>query len=69
MPGTHGSLTKAGKVKNATPKVERTGVNARKKKVPRIRFRKNYVKRIVQHRYPGQANSIAAQKYNRAKQD
>lgn len=68
MVGTHGSLTKAGKVKNATPKVEKTGVNGRKKKVPRIRFRKIYIKRIVEHKYPGQANSIAAQKFNRAAQ-
>ncbi|MHA1197560.1 MAG: 30S ribosomal protein S30e [Promethearchaeota archaeon] len=28
MPGSHGSLTKAGKVRQQTPKVERTGVNA-----------------------------------------
>ena len=31
MPGSHGSLTKAGKVKMQTPKVERSGVNSRKK--------------------------------------
>ncbi|MHA2260090.1 MAG: 30S ribosomal protein S30e, partial [Promethearchaeota archaeon] len=29
MPGSHGSLTKAGKVKSQTPKIERSGVNAR----------------------------------------
>lgn len=66
MPGSHGSLTKAGKVKNLTPKVERTGVNSRKKKVPRIRYRKLYTKRIILNRYGGQATSIAAQKYSRA---
>jgi len=36
MPGSHGSLTKAGKVKQQTPKIQRTGVNSRKKKPPRI---------------------------------
>jgi len=65
MPGSHGSLTKAGKVKNATPKVPRTGVNARKKKAPRIRFKKLYIKRVILNRYGGQATSIAAQKYSR----
>jgi small subunit ribosomal protein S30e len=68
MPGTHGSLTKAGKVRNVTPKVEKHGVNSRPKKIPRIRFRKNYLKRVMQSRYGGQPNSISAQKFNRAKE-
>jgi len=39
MPGSHGSLTKAGKVKQQTPKISRTGVNSEKKKPPRMRYR------------------------------
>ncbi|MFX1288501.1 MAG: 30S ribosomal protein S30e, partial [Promethearchaeota archaeon] len=39
MPGSHGSLTKAGKVKQQTPKIERSGVNSKKKKPQRMRFR------------------------------
>ena len=65
MPGSHGSLTKAGKVRQLTPKVPRTGVNAHSKKIPRVRNRKLYVKRVVLNRYGGQANSIAAQKHKR----
>lgn len=65
MPGSHGSLTKAGKVRQITPKVTRTGVNSRSKKIPRVRNRKLYVKRVVLNKYGGQANSIAAQKYAR----
>ena len=33
MPGSHGSLTKAGKVKMQTPKIDKTGVNSVKKKI------------------------------------
>ena len=66
MPGSHGSLTKAGKVRSITPKVPRTGVNSHKKKCPRVRNRKLYVKRVVLNRYGGQAESIAAQKHKRA---
>ena len=65
MPGSHGSLTKAGKVKNMTPKVPRTGVNSRQKKIPRVRNRNLYIKRVVKNVYGGQANSIAAQKHMR----
>ncbi len=67
MPGSHGSLTKAGKVRELTPKKERTGVNARSKKIPRRRYKMLYEKRIVKDKYGGQANSMAAQKYNRRK--
>lgn len=66
MPGSHGSLTKAGKVRQVTPKVERTGVNAHSKKIPRVRNHKLYIKRVILNRYGGQANSIAAQKHSRA---
>lgn len=66
MPGSHGSLTKAGKVRQITPKVDRTGVNSRSKKIPRVRNAKLYVKRVVLNRYGGQANSIAAQKHARS---
>ncbi|KAG2475696.1 MAG: 30S ribosomal protein S30e [Thaumarchaeota archaeon] len=48
---THGSLTKAGKVKGQTPKVEgrvRIGTNAI------IRNKENFRKRFTLKRYPGQ---------------
>ena len=62
MPGSHGSLTKAGKVRNLTPKVPRTGVNSRSKKIPRVRNRNLYIKRVISQAYGGQPNSMAAQK-------
>jgi small subunit ribosomal protein S30e len=65
MPGSHGSLTKAGKVRGQTPKVARTGVNAHSKKTPRMRNRDNYVKRILKHKYAGQATGMGAQKAER----
>ena len=65
MPGSHGSLTKAGKVRQLTPKVPRTGVDSHSKKIPRIRNQVLYQKRVVRQRYAGQANSINAQKHNR----
>lgn len=68
MPGSHGSLTKAGKVRQATPKVPRTGINSHAKRCPRIRNRKLFVKRVVLNKFGGQANSMAAQKHNRAAQ-
>ena len=45
MPGSHGSLTKAGKVRNQTPKVES---QAKMKEIPRIRNKKHYVRRVIQ---------------------
>jgi len=48
---THGSITKAGKVRSQTPKIQamvRTSV------MPRIRSRRNSEKRIVLGRRPGQ---------------
>jgi ribosomal protein S30 len=57
-----GSLTKAGKVKQQTPKVERTGVNAQKKKPPRMRYRELYKKRIINGAFGGQPDSLAAKR-------
>ncbi|NVM18504.1 MAG: 30S ribosomal protein S30e [Candidatus Lokiarchaeota archaeon] len=62
MPGSHGSLTKAGKVKQQTPKIERTGVNSKKKKPPRMRFRQLYVQRIIKSKYGGQKDSLGAKR-------
>ncbi|MFX0140018.1 MAG: 30S ribosomal protein S30e [Candidatus Hodarchaeota archaeon] len=62
MPGSHGSLTKAGKVKMQTPKIERTGVNANKKKPPRMRLRELYVERFVKGRFGGQQDSLGAKR-------
>jgi ribosomal protein S30 len=62
MPGSHGSLTKAGKVKQQTPKIERTGVNSQKKKPPRMRFRDLYVQRVEKGRYGGQRDSLGAKR-------
>lgn len=62
MPGSHGSLTKAGKVKMQTPKIKRSGVNSRKKKSPRMRFRDLYKARIVNGRFGGQQDSIGAKR-------
>jgi small subunit ribosomal protein S30e len=41
---THGSLTKAGKVRAQTPKIEGT---FRKSPIPRRRNRSNYKKRVL----------------------
>ncbi|MHA1687951.1 MAG: 30S ribosomal protein S30e [Promethearchaeota archaeon] len=62
MPGSHGSLTKAGKVRQQTPKISRSGVNAVPKKPPRMRFRELYVKRIIQKKYGGQPDSLGAKR-------
>lgn len=62
MPGSHGSLTKAGKVKMQTPKIERTGVNANKKKPPRMRFRELYEDRVMKGRFGGQQDSLGAKR-------
>lgn len=62
MPGSHGSLTKAGKVRMQTPKIPRTGVNAHKKKPPRMRYRELYVDRVVKGRFGGQQESIGAKR-------
>ncbi len=62
MPGSHGSLTKAGKVKQQTPRIARTGVNSRKKKPPRIRYRELYYARVVKGRFGGQQESLGAKR-------
>ena len=62
MPGSHGSLTKAGKVKQQTPKIARTGINSKKKKPPRIRFRYLYEQRINKGKYAGQRESLGAKR-------
>ena len=48
---THGSITKAGKVRAATPKLE---VRPRKSPSPRVRNKRNFYKRQVLKRPPGQ---------------
>ena len=58
MPGSHGSLTKAGKVKQQTPRIARTGVNSKKKKPPRVRFHELSVQRIEKGVYGGQKDSL-----------
>jgi small subunit ribosomal protein S30e len=62
MPGSHGSLTKAGKVRMQTPKIPRSGVNSKKKKPPRIRFRELYKARFVDGRFGGQQDSLGAKR-------
>lgn len=62
MPGSHGSLTKAGKVRQQTPQISRTGVNSRKKKIPRMRYRELYVSRIVKGHFGGQQESLGAKR-------
>ena len=48
---THGSLSKAGKVRSQTPKIE--GVK-KTKPCPRRRNKQNYRKRIILQKEPGQ---------------
>jgi len=48
---THGSLTKAGKVRSQTPKLP---AKEKHSPIPRVRNAKNYVKRIMMERIPGQ---------------
>jgi small subunit ribosomal protein S30e len=48
---THGSLAKAGKVRSQTPKMQST---PKKRPNPRSRNRKNYEKRLILERKPGQ---------------
>ena len=48
---THGSLTKAGKVRSQTPKIPG---REKKSSLPRYRVRRNYEKRIILGREPGQ---------------
>jgi small subunit ribosomal protein S30e len=48
---THGSLTKAGKVRGQTPKIEG---RERVSSIARVRNRNNFVKRFEKRRSPGQ---------------
>jgi len=48
---THGSLAKAGKVRMQTPKLP---ARPRRSPIPRVRNRRNYIKRIRLERKPGQ---------------
>ncbi|MDH5482054.1 MAG: 30S ribosomal protein S30e [Candidatus Bathyarchaeota archaeon] len=48
---THGSLSKAGKVRSQTPKIQPM---RKKKPTPRFRNKRNYEKRIVMQRKAGQ---------------
>jgi small subunit ribosomal protein S30e len=65
MPGSHGSLTKAGKVRNQTPKVDSHAVP---KKIPRVRNFKHYKQRVVLSNFAGQPDSLGAIKAKRAMQ-
>ena len=42
---SHGSITKAGKVRSQTPKIE---AKPRKGIIPRLRNRYNFIKRIIE---------------------
>ncbi|HJX23674.1 MAG TPA: 30S ribosomal protein S30e [Candidatus Bathyarchaeia archaeon] len=48
---THGSLTKAGKVRSATPKIQ---AKPRQGTIPKINNLRKYEKRIILGRKPGQ---------------
>jgi len=48
---THGSLSKAGKVRSQTPKIE---AQVRKSPHPSFRNKRNYEKRVMMQRKPGQ---------------
>ncbi|RLG91749.1 MAG: 30S ribosomal protein S30e [Candidatus Hecatellales archaeon] len=48
---THGSLTKAGKVRFQTPKIPG---REKKSPIPKHRNRRNYEKRVILKREPGQ---------------
>ncbi|MCS7125755.1 MAG: 30S ribosomal protein S30e [Aigarchaeota archaeon] len=42
---SHGSITKAGKVRSQTPKIE---AKPKKSIIPRIRNRYNFIKRVIE---------------------
>jgi small subunit ribosomal protein S30e len=48
---THGSLTKAGKVRSQTPKLE---AKPKASKIPKVRNKRTYDKRFILKRKPGQ---------------
>ena len=55
-------MTKAGKVRQQTPKVASTGVNSTKKRIPRKRYKNLYKKRVIKGKFGGQPDSIGAKK-------
>ena len=55
MPGSHGSLTKAGKVRSQTPKVDG---KVRVTPIPRLRNRRIYTKRILKQTPAGQPKAV-----------
>ena len=54
---THGSLTKAGKVRGQTPKIQG---KARLKPIARLRNKDNFIKRFEKKRLPGQKKPESA---------
>jgi len=48
---THGSLTKAGKVRSQTPKLE---AKVRRSSIPKVRNKRTFDKRFTLKRKPGQ---------------
>ncbi len=62
MPGSHGSLTKAGKVRQQTPKISKSGVNANAKNPPRVRYRELYKRRVIKKKFGGQPDSLSAKR-------
>lgn len=62
MPGSHGSLTKAGKVRSQTPKVES---KERRMPIPRIRNKHNYFRRIINERIAGQQSRATSRRGGR----
>ncbi|MEX2719872.1 MAG: 30S ribosomal protein S30e [Candidatus Wukongarchaeota archaeon] len=56
MPGSHGSLTKAGKVRKQTPKVESREKHSPS---PRMRYRKLHWKRIMLGQASGQPEATS----------
>lgn len=55
MPGSHGSLAKAGKVRNQTPKVE---AKQRRSPIPRIRNKRIVLKRLNTKREPSSRSGM-----------
>jgi ribosomal protein S30 len=54
MGGRHGSLSKAGKVRDHTPRMEKT--SRRRSKIPRVANRRKFEKRELLRRPSGQSN-------------
>ena len=56
---THGSITKAGKVRSQTPKIDS---RERHSNIPRVRGKNNAKKRLALNRKPGQ-NWMTGRRY------